>query len=73
MQATVGAGLPIVSTLQSLQLTGDRITLIEGVFSGSLSFIFNNLASQPFSQAVREAQAKGFTEPDPRADLSGAR
>lgn len=73
MQATVGAGLPIINTLQAMLLTGDRIHRIEGVFSGSLSFIFNTFgATQPFSAAVAAARDKGFTEPDPREDLSGA-
>ncbi|KAK9792663.1 hypothetical protein WJX73_002506 [Symbiochloris irregularis] len=70
-EATVGAGLPIISTLQSLLLTGDTVHLIEGVFSGSLSFIFNSLGTTSFSQAVRDAQSRGYTEPDPRIDLSG--
>ncbi|KAK9806390.1 hypothetical protein WJX72_012566 [[Myrmecia] bisecta] len=71
-EATVGAGLPILSTLKGLVETGDRVQRIEGIFSGTLSFIFNNFgAGQPFSQVVKEAKAGGYTEPDPRDDLSG--
>lgn len=71
-EATVGAGLPIISTLRDLVQTGDEIKLVEGVFSGTLSYIFNSLSSgKPFSQIVKEAKEQGFTEPDPRDDLSG--
>jgi aspartokinase/homoserine dehydrogenase 1 len=71
-EATVGAGLPIISTLRGLLETGDRIQKIEGIFSGTLSYIFNNFdGSKSFSQIVTEAKAAGFTEPDPRDDLSG--
>ena len=72
-EATVGAGLPIISTLQSLRDSGDRITSIEGVFSGTLSYIFNtyNPAAASFSEVVRKAKELGYTEPDPRDDLSG--
>ena len=71
-QATVGAGLPIISTLQALLMTGDRVHKIEGVFSGSLSYIFNTFSSTAsFSTVVSEARTRGFTEPDPREDLSG--
>ncbi|MDR2943317.1 MAG: bifunctional aspartate kinase/homoserine dehydrogenase I [Treponema sp.] len=70
-ETTVGAGLPIISTLRDLFLSGDRITRIEAVPSGTLSFIFNNFdGSKPFSALVREAKAKGYTEPDPRDDLN---
>lgn len=70
--ATVGAGLPAVATLRRLHACGDRITLIEGVFSGSFSYLFNHYdGRQPFSTLLREACALGYTEPDPRADLSG--
>ena len=84
-EATVGAGLPVISTLRDLLATGDRVKKIEGVFSGSLSFIFNTLfvgggggvaqqqSSPPLSLAsvVRRAKELGYTEPDPRDDLAG--
>ncbi|XP_061373010.1 bifunctional aspartokinase/homoserine dehydrogenase 2, chloroplastic-like isoform X2 [Gastrolobium bilobum] len=71
-EATVGAGLPIVSTLRGLLETGDRILQIEGIFSGTLSYIFNNFKSgRAFSEVVAEAKEAGYTEPDPRDDLSG--
>lgn len=70
--ATVGAGLPALATLRRLRACGDRVTRIEGVFSGSLSYLFNHYdARQPFSTLLREACALGYTEPDPRADLAG--
>jgi aspartokinase/homoserine dehydrogenase 1 len=70
-ETTVGAGLPVISSLRDLFLSGDRIIRIEAVFSGTLSFIFNNYdGSKPFSALVREAKAKGYTEPDPRDDLN---
>ncbi|KAL2343504.1 hypothetical protein Fmac_004789 [Flemingia macrophylla] len=71
-EATVGAGLPIVSTLRGLLETGDRILQIEGIFSGTLSYIFNNFKDgRAFSEVVAEAKDAGYTEPDPRDDLSG--
>ncbi|XP_019432626.1 PREDICTED: bifunctional aspartokinase/homoserine dehydrogenase 2, chloroplastic-like isoform X1 [Lupinus angustifolius] len=71
-EATVGAGLPIVSTLRGLLETGDKILQIEGIFSGTLSYIFNNFKDgQSFSGVVSEAKEAGYTEPDPRDDLSG--
>jgi len=71
-ETNVGAGLPIIQTLRGLIETGDEITKIEGVLSGTLSFIFNSLdAERAFSKIVREAKALGLTEPDPREDLSG--
>lgn len=71
-EATVGAGLPIISTLRGLLETGDRILRIEGIFSGTLSYIFNNFTgTRTFSEVVAEAKVAGFTEPDPRDDLSG--
>jgi aspartokinase/homoserine dehydrogenase 1 len=71
-EATVGAGLPIIVTLRDLRETGDEIRRIEGIFSGTLAYLFNVWdGSQPFSAIVRDAKAKGFTEPDPRDDLSG--
>ncbi len=70
--ATVGAGLPLLSSLRALVEGGDRIHRIEGVLSGSLAWLFNRYdGRQPFSVAVREAVAAGYTEPDPREDLSG--
>ncbi|MBA0852705.1 hypothetical protein Goshw_008639 [Gossypium schwendimanii] len=74
-EATVGAGLPIISTLRGLLETGDRILRIEGIFRrviGTLSYIFNNFTgNRTFSEVVEEAKVAGFTEPDPRDDLSG--
>ncbi|KAG7025167.1 Bifunctional aspartokinase/homoserine dehydrogenase 1, chloroplastic [Cucurbita argyrosperma subsp. argyrosperma] len=71
-EATVGAGLPIISTLRGLLETGDKILRIEGIFSGTLSYIFNNFTSgKSFSDIVSEAKQAGYTEPDPRDDLSG--
>jgi aspartokinase/homoserine dehydrogenase 1 len=68
----VGAGLPIIQTLRDLHRTGDRIIRIEGVFSGTLSYIFNSFTEErPFSEIVMDARARGYTEPDPRDDLSG--
>ncbi|NTU52177.1 MAG: bifunctional aspartate kinase/homoserine dehydrogenase I [Chlorobiaceae bacterium] len=72
-ETNVGAGLPIISTLSDLKNSGDRIICIEGVLSGTLSFIFNELRKGGrFSEIVRGAKAAGYTEPDPRDDLSGA-
>jgi aspartokinase/homoserine dehydrogenase 1 len=71
-EATVGAGLPIIQTLRDLRDTGDEITRIEGIFSGTLAYLFNVFdGSERFSSIVRAAKAKGYTEPDPRDDLSG--
>ncbi len=71
-ETTVGAGLPVISTLRDLIRSGDQIFRIEGVLSGTLAYIFNNLAvGMTFSEAVRTAREKGFTEPDPRDDLKG--
>jgi aspartokinase/homoserine dehydrogenase 1 len=70
-ETTVCAGLPVISTLRDLFLSGDKVRRIEAVLSGTLSFIFNNYdGSKPFSALVREAKAKGYTEPDPRDDLN---
>jgi aspartokinase/homoserine dehydrogenase 1 len=70
-ETTVCAGLPVISTLRDLFLSGDRVRRIEAVLSGTLSFIFNNFdGSKNFSALVREAKAKGYTEPDPRDDLN---
>jgi aspartokinase/homoserine dehydrogenase 1 len=71
-EATVGAGLPVISTLRDLIQTGDRITQIEGVLSGTMSYLFSTFTGQTrFSQLVFEAKRLGYTEPDPRDDLSG--
>ena len=71
-EATVGAGLPIVLTLRDLRETGDEIRRIEGILSGTLSYLFNVWdGRRRFSDVVREAKASGYTEPDPRDDLSG--
>ncbi|MBL0042300.1 MAG: homoserine dehydrogenase [Xanthomonadales bacterium] len=71
--ATVGAGLPLLRTLRALTLGGDRITAIAGVLSGSLAWLFDHYnGARPFSELVREARDRGYTEPDPRDDLSGA-
>ncbi|NII12256.1 homoserine dehydrogenase [Oleiagrimonas sp. C23AA] len=71
-EATVGAGLPVVQTLREMIDTGDTPTCIEGLFSGTLAWLFNRFdGSQPFSTLVHEARAAGYTEPDPREDLGG--
>ena len=71
-ETNVGAGLPIISTINALRNSGDRILRIEAVLSGTLNFIFNTLSADiPFSRTVRMAMEEGFSEPDPRIDLSG--
>jgi aspartokinase/homoserine dehydrogenase 1 len=71
-EATVGAGLPVIHTLRDLRETGDEILRIEGIFSGTLAYLFNVFdGSESFSSIVRTAKQKGYTEPDPRDDLSG--
>jgi bifunctional aspartokinase / homoserine dehydrogenase 1 len=71
-EATVGAGLPIIQTLRDLRETGDEITGIEGIFSGTLAYLFNVYDGRArFSEIVRDARERGYTEPDPRDDLSG--
>ena len=71
-EATVGAGLPVISTLRDLVDTGDSVVSVEGIFSGTLAWLFNRFdGSVPFSQLVTEARGLGYTEPDPRDDLSG--
>ena len=80
-ESSVGAGLPIISTLNDLVATGDKILKIEGIFSGTMSFLFNNFApaassaseagGPKWSEIVKKAQAAGYTEPDPRDDLNG--
>ena len=71
-EATVGAGLPVVQTARELRETGDDIASIEGIFSGTLAYLFNVYdGATPFSAVVADAKARGYTEPDPRDDLSG--
>ena len=71
-EANVGAGLPIIQTLRDLRETGDDISSIEGIFSGTLAYLFNVYDGRtPFSDIVRDARQRGYTEPDPRDDLSG--
>jgi aspartokinase/homoserine dehydrogenase 1 len=71
--ATVGAGLPVLSSVRRLRACGDRLLALEGVFSGSLSWLFSQYdGTRPFSALLREALAFGYTEPDPRVDLGGA-
>lgn len=72
LETTVGAGLPVLGTLEKLVETGDRIVSIEGVLSGTLGFLLDEvMKGRPFSEAVRDARGLGYTEPDPRDDLSG--
>ncbi|HLX13502.1 MAG TPA: bifunctional aspartate kinase/homoserine dehydrogenase I [Bacteroidota bacterium] len=72
-EANVGAGLPVISTLADLIASGDTIERIEGILSGTLSYLFNTYdGTRPFSEIVRTAYKLGYTEPDPREDLSGA-
>ena len=71
-ETTVGAGLPIIKTINDLVLSGDKILKIEAVLSGTMNFIFNELSPEmPLSSAIRKAKEKGYSEPDPRLDLSG--
>lgn len=72
-ETNVGAGLPLIDTIRLLHISGENITKIKGVFSGSLSYIFNRFSSTnlPFSEIILEAVEKGYTEPDPREDLNG--
>lgn len=71
-ETNVGAGLPVINTLKDLKYSGDKILKIEGILSGTLSYIFNNFkGDKKFSEIVKEAKEKGFTEPDPRDDLNG--
>lgn len=71
-ETTVGAALPIIQTLRDLLHTGDRVIRVEGIFSGTLSYLFNSFdGSTPFSEIVAMARGHGYTEPDPREDLSG--
>ena len=71
-ETNVGAGLPIIDTLKNLIVSGDKVTKIQAVLSGSLNFIFNNFdENYPFYDVVKQAGVEGYTEPDPRIDLSG--
>lgn len=71
-ETNVGAGLPVINTIKSMVNTGDVITKIEGVLSGTLSYIFNNFyGERKFSEVIKQAKEKGYTEPDPREDLNG--
>ncbi len=71
-ETNVGAGLPVINTLNDLLRSGDNINRIEAVLSGTLNFVFNNYdGSRKFADVVRQAQTEGYTEPDPRLDLSG--
>ena len=72
-ETNVGAGLPLIDTIKLLHLSGENITRIKGVFSGSLSYIFNTFSEidLPLSSILKNAMQQGFTEPDPREDLSG--
>lgn len=71
-ETNVGAGLPVIGTLNDLMRSGDVVTRIEAVLSGTLNFVFNNYdGTRSFAQVVKQAQDEGYTEPDPRLDLSG--
>jgi len=71
-ETTVGAGLPIIKTISDLVVSGDKILKIEAVLSGTMNFIFNEIGPDlPLSEAIKKAREKGFSEPDPRVDLSG--
>ncbi len=72
-ETNVGAGLPLIDTIRLLHLSGENITKIKGVFSGTLSYLFNNFSAKdvPFSEILKEAIDNGYTEPDPREDLCG--
>ncbi|MBQ9400030.1 MAG: bifunctional aspartate kinase/homoserine dehydrogenase I [Bacteroidales bacterium] len=71
-ETNVGAGLPIINTINALRNSGDKILRIEAVLSGTLNFIFNTISSEiPFSKTIKMAMDEGFSEPDPRIDLSG--
>jgi aspartokinase/homoserine dehydrogenase 1 len=71
-ETNVGAGLPVIGTLNDLRRSGDKVEKIQAVLSGTLNFVFNNYdASRPFAEVVKQAQDEGYTEPDPRLDLGG--
>lgn len=71
-ETNVGAGLPVIGTLNDLRRSGDKVNKIQAVLSGTLNFVFNNYdGSRPFAEVVKQAQDEGYTEPDPRLDLGG--
>lgn len=71
-ETNVGAGLPVIGTLNDLRRSGDVVTKIQAVLSGTLNFVFNHYdATRPFAEVVKQAQDEGYTEPDPRLDLGG--
>ncbi len=71
-ETNVGAGLPVIGTLNDLRRSGDKVNKIQAVLSGTLNFVFNNYdGTKPFAEVVRQAQEEGYTEPDPRLDLGG--
>jgi len=72
-ETNVGAGLPLIDTIKLMHASGENITRIKGVFSGTLSYLFNNFSAKDvkFSEVLKEASDQGFTEPDPREDLNG--
>lgn len=71
-ETNVGAGLPVIGTLNDLRRSGDTVTKIQAVLSGTLNFVFNHYdATKPFADVVKQAQSEGYTEPDPRLDLGG--
>jgi len=71
-ETNVGAGLPVIGTLNDMMRSGDRVNRIQAVLSGTLNFVFNNYdGTRPFAEIVRQAQDEGYTEPDPRLDLGG--
>lgn len=71
-ETNVGAGLPVIGTLNDLVRSGDQVNRIDAVLSGTLNFVFNNYdGTQPFAEVVKQAQDEGYTEPDPRLDLGG--
>ena len=71
-EATVGAGLPVIDTLQQLSASGDRVDSVDSSPSGTMGFLFSEMGrGRRFSEIVRDAMRRGYTEPDPRDDLSG--
>ena len=71
-ETNVGAGLPVIGTLNDLLRSGDKVNRIEAVLSGTLNFVFNNYnGEKKFAEVVKQAQDEGYTEPDPRLDLGG--
>ncbi|CAN5200624.1 bifunctional aspartate kinase/homoserine dehydrogenase I [soil metagenome] len=71
-ETNVGAGLPVIGTLNDLRRSGDKVNKIQAILSGTLNFVFNNYdGTKPFTEVVRQAQTEGYTEPDPRLDLGG--